>query len=264
MYYSRYGFTLVELAIVMTIIGLLIGGVLKGQELLENSRMTATAAQVKSYSSAVTTFRDIYKGLPGDLPNAANFIKGCSVNCNPLASTAGDMIIHNNWSASWAGNTTNPMSLPPASDGAETTLFWVHLYLAELITGVTNAAIVSATTPAWNTTHPATKLAGGFVVGSTTGGNTAGSPAAAGTGPYGIILALLATPISSVSVGATGAGILTPSRALQMDLKADDGIPNTGEVHAYGITASCFAGSGPYNYAPSVGSTDCGLIFRLQ
>ena len=49
---NQKGFTLVELAIVMTIIGLLIGGVLKGQELMENARVTSTVAQVKGYEGA--------------------------------------------------------------------------------------------------------------------------------------------------------------------------------------------------------------------
>ncbi len=44
---NQSGFTLVELAIVMIIIGLLIGGILKGQELVSNARVTSTVAQIK-------------------------------------------------------------------------------------------------------------------------------------------------------------------------------------------------------------------------
>ena len=46
------GFTLVELAVVMIIIGLLIGGVLKGQEMIENSRAISTAKQAQSLIAA--------------------------------------------------------------------------------------------------------------------------------------------------------------------------------------------------------------------
>ena len=60
------GFTLVELAIVMVIIGLLIGGILKGQELIKNAAISATAAQIKAFESAFVTFEDIYQAKPGD------------------------------------------------------------------------------------------------------------------------------------------------------------------------------------------------------
>jgi prepilin-type N-terminal cleavage/methylation domain-containing protein len=55
---SQAGFTLVELAIVMIIIGLLIAGVLKGQELIANARVTSTVAQVKAIDAAISTFKD--------------------------------------------------------------------------------------------------------------------------------------------------------------------------------------------------------------
>ena len=89
------GFTLVELAIVMTIIGLLIGGILKGQELIENARVTATIAQVKSYEAATSTFRDRFDALPGDMPSASTRIAGCNTNCNPgtAAGQGGNSIV---------------------------------------------------------------------------------------------------------------------------------------------------------------------------
>lgn len=86
---NQNGFTLVELAIVMTIIGLLIGGILKGQELMQNARVTATVAQVKSYESATFTFIDKYSALPGDLVTASERLPGCDENCNPFYARRG-------------------------------------------------------------------------------------------------------------------------------------------------------------------------------
>ena len=62
---AQAGFTLVELAIVMIIIGLLIAGVLKGQALINNARVTSTVAQTKAIEAATTTFKDTYAALAG-------------------------------------------------------------------------------------------------------------------------------------------------------------------------------------------------------
>ena len=72
------GFTLVELAIVMTVIGLLIGGVLKGQEMMRNAQMTATVKRVQSFQAALSTFEDIYKALPGDFIAAQSRLPNCT------------------------------------------------------------------------------------------------------------------------------------------------------------------------------------------
>jgi len=63
------GFTLVEIAIVLVIIGLILGGVLKGQVLIDNAKYKNYVKQVESYRGAFYTFQDTYRGLPGDLLN---------------------------------------------------------------------------------------------------------------------------------------------------------------------------------------------------
>ncbi len=64
------GFTLVEIAIVLVIVGLLLGGVLKGQELIFNSKVKSTYNMSKELSAAVNGYQDRYKQMPGDDPNA--------------------------------------------------------------------------------------------------------------------------------------------------------------------------------------------------
>lgn len=60
------GFTLVEIAIVLVIVGLLLAGVLKGQELIENSRIKNLAKDLDSMTAVVRSYQDRYRGLPGD------------------------------------------------------------------------------------------------------------------------------------------------------------------------------------------------------
>ncbi len=74
---GQRGFTLVELAIVMIIIGLLIGGVLKGQELISNAQVSASAAQVKATEAGISTFQDAYGAIPGDMVSPATRIPNC-------------------------------------------------------------------------------------------------------------------------------------------------------------------------------------------
>ena len=72
---GQAGFTLVELAIVMIIIGLLIAGVLKGQQLITNAQIAATVAQVKAFDAATTSFKDMYAAMPGDMSTAASLAR---------------------------------------------------------------------------------------------------------------------------------------------------------------------------------------------
>lgn len=74
---KQNGFTLVELAIALMIIGLLIGGVLKGQELINNARVTTTAKQINDINTAIMMFRSTYNDLPGDIRRPQR-IPGCT------------------------------------------------------------------------------------------------------------------------------------------------------------------------------------------
>ncbi len=65
------GFTLVEIAIVLVIVGLLLGAVLKGQELIFNSKVKATYNMSMEFAAAINGYQDRYKAIPGDDGNAA-------------------------------------------------------------------------------------------------------------------------------------------------------------------------------------------------
>lgn len=63
---QQSGFTLVEIAIVLVIIGLLLGGILKGQELIENSRVTNAVNDINGLKAAYNAYLDRYRRIPGD------------------------------------------------------------------------------------------------------------------------------------------------------------------------------------------------------
>lgn len=253
--HSQKGFTLVELAIVMTIIGLLIGGILKGQELMENARVTSTIAQVKSYQAAVTTFRDQYSAYPGDMVSAATRLPNCIAACTAAlpATSQGDAVV----------GTADGYLTDQSGVTQESTLMWTHLLKADLITGVTDATATGATI-AWGSTHPAANIGGGFVAGDSDG--TTSPPGITGAAdssiPTGLVLVLQTSP-TVVPTNTAGTQPLTPLRAAQIDRKLDDGAARTGSVVGYGLPASCGGAAGA-TYVEGETNTDCGLIISID
>ncbi len=69
---SAQGFTIIELAIVLVIIGLILGAVMKGQSVLENAKIKRVMGDIEGIAAAVNTYYDRYSALPGDDLNANN------------------------------------------------------------------------------------------------------------------------------------------------------------------------------------------------
>ena len=67
---QQKGFTLVEIAIVLVIIGLLLGGILKGQEMITQAKIKNVIADFSGISAAYHGYQDRYRAIPGDDPNA--------------------------------------------------------------------------------------------------------------------------------------------------------------------------------------------------
>jgi prepilin-type N-terminal cleavage/methylation domain-containing protein len=245
---NEAGFTLVELAIVLMIIGLLIGGILRGQELMENARVTATIQQSKAYDGAVTTFRDAYAALPGDLVRPADRLANCNTApCNTQGN--GNAIV---------GVPINNLNGTYAVDNAsENRTFWLHLAVARLISGI-DASGTASNPPAWGIEYPAARIGGGFHV------VFANIPAAGnrpGVSGHFLVLRNAAGIGNMTELG--GQSATSPLRAAQIDRKLDDGLPQTGDVLGLG-TADCTGVGTPPAYGEVSETRDCNMLIRVQ
>lgn len=227
------GFTLVELAVVMIIIGLLIGGILKGQEMISNAQITATVAQMKGIEAAASTFRDQYDAFPGDMANASTRLVNCAAN--PCNNGDGDARIDVNVGAAPA----------LANEGA---FFFNHMRVTDLVTGFDGAATLS-----FGAAIPVAEIGGGYMVGHTSTGVTGFTATEMRPGHYLVLTGQLAAV-------ANGTGILTASQAARIDRKMDDGRSTSGSVVAE-TTANCRDAN---NYNEDDQDQLCNLAVRIQ
>jgi hypothetical protein len=232
-----------------------------GRELMESARTTGTIAQVKLYKGAVEKFRATYKSFPGDIANALQ-ISRCNINCNPLKDTAGDSIIGDRQFGSTLKSSRAAFSAPATSINDETLLFWQHLLLSDLVSGVTDSAIRKPTPLAWGETMPAARVGGGFVVGYADS-KFPENLSPQNEGMKGTILVLKSAPDDSIALDAPKEQPVSPSRAAQIDRKLDDGKPNKGVVQAYGAPDCFEIENGNIRYAETNTQKDCGLIFKI-
>lgn len=119
---KNQGFTLVEIAIVLVIIGLLLGGVLKGQEMITNAKIKKLESDFRGISAAFYTYQDRFNRIPGDDAQAASRFAG---TWGATDNGNGNGLITSTWN-----NTTNTV---------ETRLVWKHLRGAGLIAGPVDA-----------------------------------------------------------------------------------------------------------------------------
>ena len=183
---NKSGFTLVELAIVLVIVGLLLGGILKGQELINSARVRNLADQSSSVQAAYYGFIDRFKKKPGDWGvTAASQAMGVAV------TLGGDdnSVVDNNF--------------------IEAAAVWDQLSKANFLVGGFTPATAAVTTTDQYVAHSPKSAFNGNLVLSRNQGYTG-----------------LRAPRLNLHTGPN-----VPVRiARELDLKVDDGRPNTGIV----------------------------------
>jgi len=219
------GFSLVELAIGLVIIGLLVGGVLKGVELIESARLKSTLSQINEFRVAVSTFMDRYDALPGDYHEASQHIKAGLKN----------------------GNNSGTIDGQGLARGSQALQFWAHLSEANLLSKPGTPAVSG--NASFGKGAPKAKIGGGFTIEHQPNPDMPG---------HWFILGEENGPNNKK-------GGLTPLQAMSLDKKADNGDPNSGRIRSkHGTNAGpndCIRSNGKYN--TDVTRKVCVLYFRL-
>src|SRR5688572_17929979 len=117
------GFTLVEIAIVLVIIGLLLGGILKGQEMITQAKIKNVMADFSGISAAYHGYQDRYRSIPGDDLNA-----GTRWTTAPAAIPGGGNGVVN-------GTYNNACPVTAVAGTPESCMFWDHLRRAGFVAG---------------------------------------------------------------------------------------------------------------------------------
>lgn len=220
----KKGFTLVELSIVLVVIGLLIGGILVGQNLIESTRIVRAIGEITQYQVLINDFKQKYRFLPGDSSG-----RGFSTSCVPFDG----LLTYGGANPPCLGNDIGNMwrdlhlagYLDYAYTGGFTNGLYGGLYPAEGKLPILQAFKASGNTDIlFNITQSG---GGSFSISGTVYGKSAAN-------------------ILTFTNSSDGRGGLKPSRAIAIDKKIDDNSPSSGDIftvkHRYDAGTLCATG----------------------
>ena len=255
------GFTLIEMAIVLVVIGLIIGGTLVGQEMINNAVLRAQITQLEKFNSAVHTFQAKFGYLPGDIPDPYATQFGFVPRGPNPGQGDGNGIIqspHNCFAYTTVGY--------GVSEG-EQSVFWEDLSMAGMISGGFNVASETAgygfSGAALGQLYPSAMLGNGNYVNVLSDGVGYCTVAHDGNNYFAVSVV---TNVNSTAI-TTQPG-MTVAQANAIDTKIDDGLPQSGRVQAQydsfaanGVNWVAGGGSGAIGASPGTpafpASTSC-------
>jgi prepilin-type N-terminal cleavage/methylation domain-containing protein len=256
------GFSLVELSIVLVILGLLTGGILAGQSLIHASELRSITADSQRYQASVTTFRDKFFGVPGDMRNAVKFwgaqagalTDGVDATCAALTYTTPATGLP---TCNGNGDGTIGGTLP--AEYYERYRAWQHLANAGLVEGSYAGVEANGGGAQLGFNVPRAKINDtGFTLKYEQSKSSADATFFAG--PYGNMVSLTAP-------GGTVDGPLLPEDMWNLDTKLDDGRPAFGRMlslkpsGAQTCATSTTASSAEYSLTTT--TRECTVIYLL-
>lgn len=206
---TSQGFTLIELSIVLVIIGLIVGGVLVGRDLVKAAEHGKVIAEVTRFRTAVNTFKGKYGSLPGDIPDATTYLPTCVTD--PADAS-------NRCNGNADGQVSNGDSCGGGSS-SEALRLWQHLALASMLegnyTGYTSPAAANLySDPGVNEPRS--------VIGATAHYRVFNASCFSGF--------TVAVELAGVSPGGDATvGLMSPADAYSIDRKMDDGLAGSNE-----------------------------------
>lgn len=230
---SNSAFTMVEMSVVLVIIGLIMGSIFVAQGLLGSSEAKTLVSDVQKLQIAVGNFQGLYKGMPGDIPNATSY-----------------------WSGTANGDGNGRIAIETSNEpfrGIQ------QLQLANLL----ESSYTGGFSGTWGS---------GFVIVGTAAGNVISANGRDGAGLYVKCCSgtdysrtiAFNNHINLFAVNSTitkRSGIVTPIEALSIDQKIDDGVPDTGLVGGEGSwNGSAYVATGCYSSTGSASTYDTAIV----
>jgi len=227
---QRRGFTLIELSIVLVIIGLIVGGIVVGRELISAAAIRSQVTQIQQIYTATNAFKMKYGALPGDMYNVR-------------AASFGMVATNNGTVGLGDGNGfigVTGLRTCTYNQGGEALMFWSHLNSAGLISGVGNMTDGSHWGDEINSDSsvdgvvPKAKIGNSgyiFVCSEFWGDPRPDCNSSLCFSIWGLRTFGSGDGGNLVGGGATGAGYaVSANQAYSIDVKMDDGLPRSGKV----------------------------------